>query len=163
MKTSQFKNELQIIRDKFKNGPPNGYNLAWNENRFWDELKKAVNPHKVINTTSFDYSFCNSYEIEINSAFSIASRRLIIHISFIMDVYEVYWTQQAFLKEPQVVKSHQNKKDFHIENQIHQLLGSHNFVEVSDALYDTKLTDIKLELSEPENITVGKCLFNDHY
>lgn len=58
---------FKAVRDQFQNGPPNGWLLGWDEMRYFELLRNAAKPYGAINQTSFDYGFCNWFDVRIDS------------------------------------------------------------------------------------------------
>ena len=54
----------QKVFDAFERGIPNGWILHWDENRFFDQISEIVRPYPLINYTTFDYAFCNRFEMD---------------------------------------------------------------------------------------------------
>jgi hypothetical protein len=83
---------LAPISEQFQEGPPNGWLLGWPRDRFFPQLAEAVAPERVENQTSFDYSFCNRYEVRVDGlAGNVAV--LTIRISFVADAFSLHWTK----------------------------------------------------------------------
>jgi hypothetical protein len=76
------------IQRKFKNSCPSGILLGWDKNRFYDLLLPLFVGYKVKNQTDFNYSYCNSFDIEMHSRRpSGRFCRVTLHIRFIVDTY----------------------------------------------------------------------------
>ncbi len=150
------------IRRQFQTAPPSGWELHWDADRFYDDLKEILGGnYKLCNCTNFDYSFCNSYELTVENKNGNEKWILAIKVSFIVDAYSLHWTYYPRNKQAYVLMDQKDAQLQNIEDKIVSFLGSKGFSDVSHKVYNMKLEDVSLELSDPDEVTVGKCLFDD--
>jgi len=152
---------VETIKGAFRDGPPNGWILGWPEKRHAEALARLTAPGEFFNKTSFDYWFCNTYEVYYPNS-SVSNVKLTIQISFIVDAFEVYW--DTYIKGAAVKPHGQVSIDdlkIDITQNVCSYLESQGFVQVPDEWDGLKIPDVKLELSEPEDVTLNKCLFRD--
>ncbi len=147
------------IQRVFSAGPPNGWLLGWDENRGFDELKAVAAPWVVANCTSFDYSFCNWFEVEFDLRPFGKRVTLTVEVSFIADYYSVHWTEYSGDGRSRVVADVPQVSD--VRARIVAWLERRGFVPVPDGLSSQTVPGVVLELSEPDLVNVGKCLFAD--
>src|SRR5262245_13681389 len=83
---------VDAIQLQFGEGPPNGWRLGWSAARLQCELAELVHPGRLQNCTSFDYAFCNHFEIREGHAAEYYYV-LTIRISFVQDLYCLHWTR----------------------------------------------------------------------
>src|SRR5260221_12863009 len=82
------------LREQFATGVPNGSTLGWNHDRLQSELAAAVQPLKVENCTSFDYAFCNHFEVRVEGGHPRGFYELTIRISFVREFFCLHWTRR---------------------------------------------------------------------
>ena len=155
---------LRVIKKRYQYGVPNGVLLKWDRNRFKSNIQKVIGKNYVLeqHTTDFDYEFCNSYSIKIDINLYIYCLNL--NISFIGDFYEINWSSMK--KRTKQIKHSIRINNFeliNIENIIDNFFKKRGFIKISDDIYNIKIEGIELELSELDEVTIGKCLFNDSY
>lgn len=150
---------IRIIRSRFHDGPPNGWLLCWDETRYFALVSDAATPYPTINYTSFDYGFCNWFEVRIDSDHRYWT--FTIKLSFIAPVYCVHWTQYESPSQGAVISAaplgHQA-----VEDNVRTAVERAGFFELPTEWYDQQVQGIELELSGTENVTIGKCLFSDY-
>ncbi|MCB9577732.1 MAG: hypothetical protein H6717_11990 [Polyangiaceae bacterium] len=147
------------IRRLFASGPPNGWLLGWDRDRGFDDLSALVAPLAATNNTSFDYAFCNHFEVRL----SLAEERyavLTVLTSFVADVFSVHWTvYDPGGQAGRVVGQPPEGK--RIEADVRAWLGRRGLRELPDELLRQPIPGIELELSGADDVTLGKCLFRD--
>src|SRR5262245_40389019 len=84
---------VRAVHHRFQDGPPNGWLLGWDEMRHFALIRAAAAPHQVSNQTSFDYGFCNWFDIRIDSDDDERYWTLTIKLSFITPTYCLFWTR----------------------------------------------------------------------
>lgn len=150
------------IVSTFRVSPPNGWLLGWDERRAFDAIASAVAPHEFRNCTSFDYSFCNRYECTVIGQ-NDESFLLCIRISFIAELASLHWTRYSeSMKEAEVVAESVVPDSRQIMSKVRTVLRSCGFSESPASWDDEPLFGVRLELSNPEAVTVGKCLYEDY-
>ena len=82
-----------MIFKTFSDGIPNGWLLEWDQSRYFSEITTAALPFDCWNYTSFDYSFCNNYVVEIPSDHADKEWSLTVLISFTFPVYSMHWNR----------------------------------------------------------------------
>ena len=149
-------------RATFAVGVPNGWVLGWNRVRFEKELAALACPFSCLNATSFDYARCNRYEIECRTDGASSYLMLTVLISFVVDVFSTHWTRYEKGGRSGTVVATPNDSSFTgLEGRIAEMLRSKGFRRLPDDLYNAKIVGIELELSDPGDVTLGKCLFED--
>lgn len=163
MTTPLTKDELKMSVDAaFESGIPNGWILGWEESRFQAQINRCIHPHTVENWTSFDYAFCNNYEVIFRTNDRI-SYSLTILISFISDVYCMHWTAySADGRSGRVVPTPEIATAMTIEKNLRLMLDELGIQEIPDEWLSEPVTGISLELSGERNVTLAKCLFRDY-
>lgn len=152
----------QKVQSAFQDGPPNGWLLGWPADRFFDRIR-AASPldHEVVNDSSFDYAFCNSFRVRPRDHKG-SHRELIVKISFIADVFCLYWIghSQAGKVSP-VAEAPEGSDDHRFERRLATMLAEQGFDEFPAEWYETPLDGIELELAGEDGATLDKCLFDD--
>ncbi len=151
---------ISVLQASFASGLPNGWQLGWDRERFGADLKRIAGDRRVINVTSFDYSRCNSYEIECSNVGN--QLVLTVRISFVRDLFILHWTQYSPNRRSGQVVQEIPDACAEIEGSVAEFLHCENFRRVPDDLYEQHVPNVELELSEPGDVTVGKCLFDDY-
>lgn len=155
---------IKKVQEQFDNGQPNGWELEWKHDRFLNDIESIVSPFPVLNCTSFDCSFCNSYEILFDFQNRNYHRILILKFSFIVPVYCAYWTRRkgnSNHSETQVSETDFEAPSF--EKKVCDSIEGLNFFKLPDEWHHAKVPKVKLELSDSKNVTLDKCLFLDHF
>ncbi len=151
---------IESIECQFRGGPPNGWLLGWDESRCATLVSTAAAPHTTTNNTSFDYGFCNWFEVRIDNTNDDLFWTLTIKLSFIAPAFCVHWTQYDRSTQgtfiPMAPAGYRE-----VEKKVCAALESVGFFEISDEWYNVKLHGIELELSSEEHVSIGKCLFSD--
>lgn len=151
---------ISEIQRKFKNSSPSGMVLGWDRNRFYDLLLPLFVGYNIKNQTDFNYSYCNSFDIEMHTRRSFGRFcRVTLQISFIVDAYIVYHTAHSKGKKrgKGIPSERISEAQLHIEK-IKQFMKQKGFQEINDE-FDTIVPNVELELAEIA--TIGKCLFDD--
>jgi hypothetical protein len=150
-----------VTRRAFANGIPNGWTLGWDRTRFEKEIVGLAKPWKCFNSTSFDYARCNKYEIEFKER-PDSYYVLTILVSFVVNAYVAFWTHYTEGGRSGVVdRRPKNQTRAAVEDAIISILENRSFKEMPDDIYRAKIEGIPLELSEPGDVTIGKCCFED--
>ena len=149
------------IQRVFADGPPNGWLLGWDENRGFVELKRVAYPWLVENCTSFDYAFCNWFDIACRIDSDSNEYILGVFTSFIADYYQLFWTRlDRGRKRAEVVPEVVEMSGVHAA--VVEWLHRRGFSSVPPEFDGRIVPGVELELSEPDEVTVDKCLFRDH-
>lgn len=152
---------LSAIRERFHEGPPNGWLLGWDQCRFMSEIVGASAGAIVTNYTSFDYSFCNTYEVTPGEHHECHDA-LTVRISFIVDAFALHWTCTPCKESSaRVVATPHTPLALRIEAQIRQALETRGFEAVPAPEHDRPVPGVALELAG-DRATLGKCLFDDY-
>jgi hypothetical protein len=152
-----LKEILQQVQLAFRDGPPNGWILDWDLHRYFSEIEEAAAPYPVINYTSFDYSYCNHYQIHDDS--EGCHFFLTILVSFITPVYSMHWTRLRNQTGAVVLRPPAQYAT--LENKIAAKLKDLGLMDFPLDWSEMKVEGVHLELSEPEDATLGKFLFRD--
>ena len=165
MKTKMTLADLQQnLMRRFATGVPNGWLLGWNERRLQSELATAVRPLKMQNCTSFDYAFCNHFDVSFDGDGEYYDYVLTIRISFVCDFYCLHWTRhkRSGNKEGRPVRTPETPDARVLERRVRELLAEHGFLEIPDEWMDEPAPEVKLELAGTRNVTISKCVFEDY-
>ncbi len=151
---------VQEVRKQFGESCPNGTLLAWNENRFFPSLTKLCAECKVNNCTDFNYSYCNSFEIEPSVTLKEHVYIVTFKTSFVLDVYSLHVTRYSKdRRHGKVVREQECADLMPIMETIRQFAEREGFQELRSTDHDVIIDGISLELSDVA--TLGKCLFDD--
>lgn len=149
------------IHASFRNGPPNGWLLQWDTSRGQSLIQNAVAPNQVINHTSFDYGFCNWFEVRFTDNTPASDIILTAKLSFILPVCWLDWKQsnnsgtvRTLSRIPEPYRT--------VEENLRHALHKAGFVELPDEWYRLEVNGVELELSGNVNVTIEKCLFTDY-
>lgn len=151
---------LEDIQKKFSNGCPNGFLLGWDVNRFFQSIQSLFAGFKVTNDTSFDYSYCNSYVIELGKNADEEIFVLTLKISFIIDAYTLHLTRYSSNKRTGKVISFESFSEYSmVVEKVKCFMEEQGFIEIQHNDMECLVNNVELELSE--QATLGKCLFDD--
>lgn len=150
------------VAEKFRDGIPNGWLLHWDSQRLQSELTDASMPYSVRNRTSFDYSRCNQYDIEIAPQDSVFTYVLTLRLSFVLPYFCLHWTEYDASKTNGRVVAMHDTIGCELESKLRSVVERFGFEELPDQWLSVKIPEFKLELSEDENVTISKCLFDDY-
>ncbi|HVW02579.1 MAG TPA: hypothetical protein VHB77_19640 [Planctomycetaceae bacterium] len=142
-----------VVAERFRSGPPNGWLLGWDASRCSERLRDAVAPYDLVNCTSFDYSFCNWYEVRFNRHRREAFWTLTAKLSFVAPAYCMHWNTAA----PAAPAESQ-----HVESNLRTELERAGFFELPVEWSELAVPNVQLELSGARNVTLSKCLFCDY-
>lgn len=149
---------IRRIQHEFRDGPPNGWLLNWPLVRF-KELRLVVAPHELENWTSFDYSFCNRFEVRIPNK-GKSFYLLTILTSYVANFYSLHWTFYKDGKKGKVV-SVDDSALIDLASRVREFLISQGMRELPLEWDLAEVPGVELELAGCDNVTVGKCLFDD--
>ena len=137
---------------------------TWRRNRFESDIVAIAKNCDVNNGTSFDYDFCNLYQIFPVSKHELLEYELVVRISYVLDAYCTQWTslRNRNPKNVQVVSGTDVLVERNPEEAIHALLKANEFFQVPQEWMNTRVEGVSLELSDPKHVTIYKCLFEDH-
>jgi hypothetical protein len=153
---------VERVRSAFAGGPPNGWIEEWAMDRHFSEFVQVVSPQKASNVTSFDYSFCNRFEVQVEGLGDRCYAVLTVLLSFIADVYTVHWTlYERGGRVGRVVEAPPSEDAVKLQLRVEKWLAQIGFTRLRDDWYDIELNGILLELSGETHVTLGKCLFQD--
>lgn len=151
----------KAIDNLFREGPPNGWQLGWSKARYFGPITAAAAPYRTTNHTSFDYGFCNWYEVHVDGSDKERYYIMTIKISFVIPVYCMFWTEHENNISGSVIEL--SPKEFkHIEDSVRCAVKKMGFSEISNEWHEIKISGVHLELGGTENATIGKCLFTDY-
>lgn len=148
------------VKARFRKKIPNGYTLGWDEARHYASFTKAVLPYELSNQTTFDYSFCNTFAVDIAGERGNHHWRLTIQLSFILPVYCVYWNEYQSTGQQFASASPEDRQA--LEQRARKTAESLGFTEFPSEWHDDPVEGVSLELADAENVTLYKCLFLDH-
>jgi len=151
---------ISEIQRRFKSSCPNGVLLKWDRNRFYDSLLQLFVGYKVKNQTDFNYSYCNSFDVEMNARGASGQfYKLTLKISFIVDAYTLHLTEYSNdKKRGKVISSEGITEVLFIIKKIKQFMEQKGFQEIYDDM-NVVVPNVELELAK--TATIGKCLFDD--
>lgn len=152
---------ISSIRNQFRGGPPNGWLLGWDESRCFPLVAAAAAPYPTINHTSFDYGFCNWFEVRIDDTSDGYYWTLTIKLSFIVPTYGFHWTRYESLTQGVVSPAAPAGYQV-VEDEVRMALENAGFFELPAKWYEQELQGVELELSGTKGVTLSKCLFNDY-
>lgn len=152
---------IEATRKAFERGVPNGWLLGWDRSRFGEELAVYSRPWPCFNATSFDYARCNRYEIECRGDEGGRFAVLSVLVSFVVDAYVMYWTVHEEGRARVCQAPQEPWVPSGIVGSMKGFLESSGFQEMSGATYAMPMDNIALELSDPDDVTLGKCCFED--
>ncbi|NOT12099.1 MAG: hypothetical protein HOP23_09760 [Methylococcaceae bacterium] len=158
MTTDELIAEIKI---KFNSSVmPNGDLLGWDRNRFYEPLQLLLNEYAVINQTDFNYSYCNSFDINMNTKGNFGEiYKITLKISFILDMFTIHLTKYSKDKKMgKVVSQDTIPEAKFVCDKLRYYLSQINFEELYEDI-DVEIPGIQLELAQ--KATVGKCLFDD--
>lgn len=150
MKTSDL---IERIQSCYSRGLPNLRPHDWAEDRFFIAVREKLPDYVVQNWTQFDYSCCNSFAIQKDSA--PATYRAFLWISFVAPIYRL------FIETRIRISAEKAESDFTASAEtIRAWLDRKGFDALSDEQGETVVPGVTLSLSE--SATIGKCLFHDY-
>ena len=79
-----------------------------------------------------------------------------------LDLFVTHWTQYDPQRRDGRVVQKVPVSCIQLEEDIARFLNRKRFRRIPDRIYDTHVPNVTLELSEPSDVTVGKCLFDDY-
>jgi hypothetical protein len=139
---------------------------SWDVSRFAESLKKYSKPYSITNYSTFDYSACNNYEVNVpitDSHDKYPRLILSVRISFIIDAFCLHWTRYESNQRAQVLSETPKDDATFVEEKVRSFLISQGFMEVPDEWMDVHIPNVHLELSRDSEVTLSKCLFDDYY
>lgn len=150
---------ISEIQKKFKNSCPSGMVLGWDRNRFYNLLVLFIG-YNVKNQTDYNYSYCNSFDIEMHSrGRSDQFYKVTLKISFIVDAYAVHLTVYSKNKKRgKVIPCERVPEAQLVIEKIKHFMGKNGLQEIDDD-FNIIVPNVELELAEIA--TIGKCLFDD--
>jgi hypothetical protein len=157
---------IDTTRAAFAEGIPNGWILGWDRARFAEEIAACARPWKFFNATSFDYARCNKNEIDcrdIDYATEATSYHVLtVLVSFVVNTFITHWT--CYTKGGRsgaTVPRPEDRTLNTLEDAIVLVLEGKGLERMPADIYRTRMDGILLELSEPDEVTIGKCCFED--
>ncbi len=148
---------VRQVRERFQSGKTNGFLMKWEANRFHEKLKALCEDFRVVNQTDFNYSYCNSYEIEPYIHRTGGQYVLTVKFSFIADVFSVHLTKYSHNRKVGfVVPEHELPE---LPRLIRDFAIFEGFEEIDGVDHNLLVDGVELELSQIS--TLGKCLFDD--
>ncbi len=152
---------VETVQTQFSEGPPNGWLLGWDETRCFELIHAAAAPLDTTSLVAFDYGFCNWYETRVEGDAAHHNWTLTVKLSFIVPAYCIYWTQyetstDGFLVETAPTGYQQT------EDKVRAAVERVGFFELPVEWHEVQIHGVELELSETNNVTLDKCLFQDH-
>lgn len=154
---------LETVRRAFASGPPNGWLLGWPVDRHFPDFARIASPVRTQNLTTFDYAFCNHFVARIDGLAEGRFATLTVLLSFIADVYVLHWTRyDRDGRTGKVVAAAPSEKAEALQLHVERWAAEIGFEPLPDRWYDVRVEGIELELSGASNVTLGKCLFQDH-
>lgn len=132
----------------------------WDRNRFFHSLVKLCGGCKIVNGTDFNYSYCNTFEIEPKVQPDEYSYVLTFKTSFVADVYSLHVTRYSKDRSTgKVVSENELPTLIPTIAILRQFAVAAKFQEMEGSDHDIIVEGVSLELSDVA--TLGKCLFDD--
>ena len=125
-------------------------------------LSNKVHHHDDRNHTSFDYSRCNTYVLEWPESSDRSTTTLTVKFSFIAHLRVSHWTVYDRSGKSGAVFTPEAPWMLDVQAALENVCADLGFRELSRPEGDVLLPGVELELSEPDRVTVEKCLFDDH-
>lgn len=148
------------VRNVFGESPPNGILLGWDEDRFYASLSMLCRDCRVVNETDFNYSYCNSFQLEPNHSVRDHDYVLTFKTSFVADAFSVHVTRYTKdRKQGKVVGENECPELLPALETVRRFAEESGFQEVDGLAQDIVIEGVSLELGDPA--TLGKCLFDD--
>ena len=148
------------VQEAFKNGCPNGIILAWDRDRLFHDLEQVCRGFKVTNYTDFNYSYCNTFDIEPIGDSSDYIYVVTFKVSFVCDAYSVHVTKYSKdRRRGEVVSENECASLVPILAVVRGFAEDRGFCEITGQDHDIVIEGIDLELSDVA--TLGKCIFDD--
>lgn len=154
---------IKDIQMAFKDGVPNGILLGWDEDRFYQDLLILTQRGEIVNRTDFNYSFCNTYYYHHSNKHSKTQEKATLQISFVSNVFQIYWDKSLKHSSSMArrIKEPENNESKEWEKAVKGFMKQRGFEEFLIDWYNLPIDGIELELSEKDEVTVGKCLFEE--
>ena len=151
---------VTLVQNTFGHSYRNVNKLNWDRNRFFQSVVKHCRGCKIANSTDFNYSFCNTFEVEPKIQPDEHSYVLTFKTSFVADVYSLHVTQYSKdRKAGKVVAEDELPTLVPIIATVRQFAADAGFQEMNGGDHDIIVEGVSLELSDVA--TLGKCLFDD--
>ena len=151
---------VEDVRRAFRFGIPNGLKLNWNADRFFPQIKRICEKCHVVNGTDFNYSYCNSFDVEPTEMEGGNRYVLNVKFSFIAPAYSIHTTKYSRDKKlGRVVQESERPAILSLAHSVRDFAKQAGFQEVDGRSHDIVVDGVQLELSEVA--TLGKCLFDD--
>ncbi|MCW8127426.1 hypothetical protein [Microbulbifer halophilus] len=150
---------VENIRRKFSKGCPSGIMIGWDVSRFFSALKSVFKGYTVLNQTDFNYSYCNTYDVNLGNNASGHYFVLTIKVSYIYDAFTMHITRYISRRSGEVVTFDQCNEYKELVEKVRSFLADKAFREIQSDEMDVEVEGVELELAEVP--TVGKCLFDD--
>ncbi|MDP1560254.1 MAG: hypothetical protein Q8M16_02545 [Pirellulaceae bacterium] len=151
---------IKTVQAFFHFGIPNGHLLGWDPDRLFHRFRKRFEGYHVANYTDFNYSYCNSFQIEPQYG-NGDCYVLTAKFSFVAPVYSVHSTKYSDSKTRGFVVPETSDPTMRLlTGLVHQFATHEGFALLSPEMSNIVVDDVKLELSDIA--TLGKCLFDDY-
>ncbi len=151
---------IELIQEVFDQSTPNGVLLGWNENRFMEPISRICSGTKLVNNTDFNYSNCNSFDIELDPSYDEHLCRITFKASFVADAYSLHVTRYAKdQRSGKVVPEDECEQLVLVIERLRKFADQKELREISCLEHDMVVAGVSLELSKVA--TIGKCLFDD--
>jgi|GEM_PF-1534926 len=137
------------VRLRHLQGRPNGWLLGWDRDRHFAGFTACCSGYPCANLTSFDYDFCNTFEVGVGDR----GQALRVRLSFVAPVAERYWTKKPIRKEQEALAA--------LEEAVDRWIGETGFRLLPPEIGELPM-DVELELADKDSTTLWKCLFADY-
>jgi hypothetical protein len=152
---------IDDVRHQFSEEPPNGWLLGWDRERYLALVQNTCVPFVVTNTTSFDYAFCNRFEVRFDEPAREHFWVLTVRISFVLPIFSLHWTKYDSTTVGTVVTQVAGEHR-EVEESVRRALESIGLNELPEEWSEEEVGGVELELSGANNVTISKCLFEDY-
>lgn len=156
-----LKTMIDGLRQQFSEQPPNGWLLGWDRDRYFTLVKNTCEPFVVTNATSFDYAFCNRFEVGFEEPRGEGFLALTVRISFVFPIFALHWTKYKS-KTLGAVVTQVAGEHRELEERVRRALESIGLNELPNEWSEEKVEGVELDLSDANNVTISKCLFEDY-
>lgn len=150
---------IEEIQRSYSESYPNGLLEGWDTKRFSQILELIFSDCKFSNQTDFNYSNCNSYDVELGESEDDGYLVLTIKISYICDAFSLHVIRYINRKCGGVIPLHNCNEYLDKMVATRNVFLGKGFREIKPDEMDIEVEGVELELAEVA--TVGKCLFDD--
>lgn len=161
MKSQEFHNFVAEVESVFSTAPPNGWLLHWDRSRHFGDFSMLVAPLAAVNQTSFDYQFCNWFDVELPRTDG-GTCVLTVMLSYVVPAASMHWTEYApSRRQGAVVEVPSCDGSVDLQRRVERWVTDLGFVLLPVDEQAVVVGVTSLDLCEGD-ATLGRCLFVDH-